>query len=118
MAKSVGQWPDTGQSSSSGRGSRGATLTAAPDSASRADVNTPFLGEENRNASVTAGRGRFRVLHRQSRGSFTVVNVQLLSDVITALEMITKGRKPESLHALAAGFGLDCLSHEEALGEL
>jgi hypothetical protein len=47
-----------------------------------------------------------------------MVNVQLLSDAITALEMVTKGRKPESLHALAAGFGLDCLSHEEALGEL
>jgi hypothetical protein len=66
---------------------------------------------------MTTDRRRFRVpRHRNPHSG--VINVQLLSDAITALEMVTNGRKPESLHALAAGFGLDCLSHEENLGEL
>jgi len=47
-----------------------------------------------------------------------MVDVRLLSDAITALELLTEGRAPDSLQALAAGFGLDCLSHEQESGSL
>ena len=47
-----------------------------------------------------------------------MVDVRLLSDAISALELLTKGRAPEPLHALAAGFALDCLSYEKELGKL
>ncbi len=47
-----------------------------------------------------------------------MVNIQLLSDAIIALEMVTKGLAPDSLHALAGGFGLDKLSDEEELGDV
>jgi len=46
-----------------------------------------------------------------------MVDIRLLSDAVTALEMLTKGLAPDSLHALAGGFGLDCLSYEKALGK-
>ena len=47
-----------------------------------------------------------------------MVDVRLLSDAIIALELLTEGRAPDSLHALAAAFGLDSLSHEEEMGRL
>lgn len=47
-----------------------------------------------------------------------MVDVRLLSDAVTALETLTKGLAPDSLHALAGGFALDCLSYEKTLGDL
>ncbi len=47
-----------------------------------------------------------------------MVDVRLLSDAIIALELLTEGRAPDSLRALAAAFGLDSLSHEEEMGRL
>ncbi len=47
-----------------------------------------------------------------------MVNIQPLSDAISTLEMLTKGLAPDSLRTLAAGFGLDKLSEEKALGDV
>ncbi len=46
-----------------------------------------------------------------------MVDIKLLSDAIVALEMLAKGLAPDSFHALCGGFGLDCPSYEQELGE-
>ncbi len=45
-----------------------------------------------------------------------MVDIRLLSDAVTALEMLTKGLAPDSLHALAGGFGLGMPELRKAIG--